>query len=150
MVLALVLALLGGQTLYEWVDELGESHFTDDVSTIPAKAKRRVTTGEEIMVTPAAPKIDAGVRPARLGPDSCAQARAQIARLEQQREKEKVDFEKLKEAEGLACQRMQGATGARYAQCMASRTQAQPHSSTPAQLETAQETLRRAQANGCL
>jgi hypothetical protein len=146
--LRLVVALLVGQVIYEWVDEKGETHFSDDVSTIPATAKRRVTTGADIMVTPAAPKSDAGVRSAPTGPDSCARAKAQVDLLEKQLVQEKQDFERLQEAEGLACQRHQGAPG-RYAQCMANRSTAPKATGTADQLEAARESLRRVQVSGC-
>ena len=100
---ALVVSLLSGQVIYEWVDSKGESHFTDDVSTIPAKAKRRVTTGvEPVISVPRSP--DAGkpaptpppVAPARpSGPDSCERARKQIQDVEQQAQREQAAFEKI-------------------------------------------------------
>ena len=48
MKLWLLLTLLGGQTIYEWVDGEGQSHFTNDERSIAAGAKRRVTQLRQI------------------------------------------------------------------------------------------------------
>lgn len=45
--LSLILATsAGAQTLYRWVDERGEEHFTDDLSRVPKRARLRPVTGE--------------------------------------------------------------------------------------------------------
>jgi hypothetical protein len=41
MTLALLVAALLGQTIYEWTDSRGEVHFTDDKSSIPKGELRR-------------------------------------------------------------------------------------------------------------
>jgi hypothetical protein len=55
MTLALLVAALLGQTIYEWADSRGEVHFTDDKSSIPKGAKVKTTEGEEINTIEAPP-----------------------------------------------------------------------------------------------
>ena len=50
MTLALLVAALLGQTIYEWTDSRGEVHFTDDKSSIPKGAKVKTTEGEELTI----------------------------------------------------------------------------------------------------
>ena len=159
MKIFLLLALLAGPTIYEWVDAKGGKHFTDDPSTIPANAKRRVTEGAELMITTAA-KSDAGVAatpaPAPAPPtgtDSCTAARQQIAQLERQLQEAKVSFEETQAREMAACRERLALRGdAVYAACLAGRTtepSTSPTAPVQAQLDAARETLRRAQVNGC-
>ena len=153
--LVLVVALLSGQTIYEWVDGAGQRHFTDDPATIPQGARRRATDGAELMIIPAAPRSDAGVRaaPAAAAPtqDSCARAKERISLIEKKLEQARAATVELQEREGRSCQEvlmLQGQPG--FARCMASRTEAAPPSeAVKKDLEAAQETLRRAQVNGC-
>ena len=153
--LVLVVALLSGQSIYEWVDGAGQRHFTNDPSTIPQGARRRVTEGAELIITPAAPRPDAGVPavPAAAAPvqDSCALAKQQISLLEKQTEQAKAAAVELYEREGRSCQQvlmLQGHPG--FALCMASRTEAAaPSETAKKELEAAQEKLRQAQVNGC-
>lgn len=161
MVLALVVSLLSGQVIYEWIDAKGDSHFTDDVSTIPPKAKRRVTSGVEPIIS--VPRSDGGSdaggsaavaprpRPqAPAGPDSCALARKRLEELEQQVAREKLAFEQAQAREDQRCQEVLNLSGrGAFAQCMASRTQAAPPSSAASRMEEAQDALRRAQVGGC-
>ena len=174
MVLTLVVALLSSQVIYEWIDSEGDSHFTDDVSTIPARAKRRTTTGAEpVLSVPRAETRDAGLtRPdagAQLdagltradagvaqvaakpsGPDSCERANKRIEEIEQQQQREKQAFTQQVEAEQQQCQTALNTLGqAGYSRCMAGRTQRQPPSGAGAQLEDARDALRRAQVEGC-
>lgn len=167
MKLVLLLALLAGPTIYEWVDAKGGTHFTDDPSTIPAGAKRRVTEGAEVMISPAAPRPDAGVaRPTldagvvratlptpEVGPDTCTAARKQISQLERQLQEAKGAFEETQEREAAACrQRLMTHGDATFAACMAGRSSEPDQAPTAAvqnQLEAARETLRRAQVSGC-
>lgn len=156
MVLALVVSLLSAQVIYEWVDSKGESHFTNDEKSIPAKAKRRVTTGADLVVVAA--KADAGVSAvadagvaASPGPDSCTLASQAVLKLEREVELAKVEAQQADEREYQRCQqalRLQGDFG--YARCMSSRTKRPPPDTAAAtKLEAARETLRRAQVNGC-
>lgn len=170
MKLALLLSLLAGQTIYEWIDSKGESHFTDNPSTIPRDAKRRTTEGAELMVASptaaAGPRPDGGVpravpkapppapvTPGASGPDSCVRVREQISQLERQQEALKTDFAQVQERENLQCQEVLRLSGQPdFARCMASRSKA-PSPGQGAwlqkQLEAAQESLRRAQQDGC-
>ena len=142
--LTLVVALLSSQVIYEWIDSKGDSHFTDDVSTIPAKAKRRTTTGVEPVLsipragphdagltrTDAGAQIDAGLTRADAGvaqgaakpsgPDSCERASQRIEEIEQQQQREKQAFAQQVEAEEQQCQTALNTLGqAGYARCMA-------------------------------
>lgn len=167
MVLALMVSLLSGQVVYEWIDSSGDSHFTDDASTIPAKAKRRVTTGAEPVVSASRPAVDAGApstdagpasadagvmraAPKPSGPDSCELARRKIQELEQQAQRERLAFKQQQEAEDQQCQAALNTSGqAAFARCMAARTQRQPPSGAEARLEEARDALRRVQIEGC-
>ena len=148
MVMALVVALLSGQTVYEWVDAKGQSHFTNDRGSIPPGAKRRATTGEELTVTPAAEKVDAGVvvAPVPPAPDTCAPARLRVAQLETQVEDSKTVTTESTRCQEVLMLRGQGA----FAQCMASRSQAgAPSDAVQKELEAARDVLRKAQVSGC-
>ncbi len=154
MVIALVVALLSGQVIYEWVDAKGQSHFTNDQGSIPAGAKRRATSGEALTVTPAVAKVDAGVvAPAVVekAPDTCGPARVRVAQLEKQLEDSKSVPDQVQERERKRCQEVlmvQGQGG--FAQCMATRSQAGvSNDSVQNELEAARDTLRRAQIGGC-
>ena len=174
MVLTLVVALLSSQVIYEWVDSKGESHFTDDASSIPAKVKRRTTTGVEPVVsvpraesrdaglnrTDGGAQLDAGMTRADSGvaqvaakpsgPDSCERARKRIQEIELQQQREMQAFTQQVEAEGQQCQTALNTLGqAGYSRCMAGRTQRQPPSGAGAQLEEARDALRRVQIEGC-
>lgn len=159
MKLLLVLSLLVGQTIYEWVDAKGESHFTNDPNSIPAGAKRRPTQGAEVLIEPSAAKkvkpsgVDAGVVAARPpGPDSCAQAREVISQLEARR----AQAQQAKEQQGSRCQEVLNTHGqGDYARCMAGGADgadgadASRVEPVEALLEGARATLRRAQEEGC-
>ncbi len=167
MVLVLVLSLLAGQTIYEWVDAKGDSHFTDDVSTIPAKARRRITSGASLSVVTTAEVdagrgadggVDGGARPAAraeaggaAAPDSCVVARQRVSQLEQQIERARVSADQAREREGLECQQQLNLHGAQaFARCMASRAEpALQSASAQRELDGARETFRRAQVSGC-
>lgn len=154
MVMALVVALLSGQVIYEWVDPRGQSHFTNDPGSIPTGAKRRATSGEALTVTPAVAKVDAGVVApvVEQAPDTCGPARSRVAQLEKQLEDSKSVPDQVQERESKRCQEVlmvQGQGG--FAQCMATRTQAGGTAREAAQkeLEAARDTLRKAQISGC-
>ena len=156
MVMVLVVALLSGQVIYEWVDAKGQSHFTNDPGSIPAGAKRRATSGEALTVTPAVVKVDAGVVAPRAAPppapETCGPARVRVAQLEKQLEDSKSVSDQVQERERKRCQEVlmvQGQGG--FAQCMASRTQsgAVPSGAAQKDLEAARDVLRRAQISGC-
>ncbi len=165
MIHALLLSALLSQTLYEWVDSKGESHFTDDVGSIPKGAKRKTIEGTPLMVV--APSGDAGVPraavvPAKPAPvvgspeakptDACTRARGQVDALEKRLVQMKTDAQAAQTDEGLACQqvlRIQGQPA--FARCMASRQDVKVPATAPVEteLESARETLRRAQVDGC-
>ena len=155
MKLLLLISLLAGPTLYEWTDAKGGLHYTDDPSSIPANAKRKVTTGAEVMVTPATGKGDGGVANAApaTGTDSCAQAKRAVEQLERQLQDAKLAAPKDEEQENQHCQEQLRLLGQpAFARCMASRTKAPSNGAVEAlqaQLETARDTLRRAQVSGC-
>lgn len=154
MVTMLVVALLSGQTIYEWVDPKGQSHFTNDPGSIPSGAKRRPTTGGDLTVTPAVAKTDAGVAavaPVAAAPEPCGPARARVAQLEKQLEDSKTVDAQVQERERKRCQEVLMVHGhGEFAQCMASRTQAGPPSEAAAkELEVARDELRKAQISGC-
>ncbi len=159
MIHALLLSALLSQTIYEWVDSKGESHFTDDVSTIPAGAKRRVTEGAPFIVEPG----DAGpgkkataplpVVTPKAGPDTCARARDRVRSLEQQLAQVKAAQENAANAPN-PCQRALNVGGQpAYARCMASRPNGAPTAPSTSGLEkdldAAREALRKAQVEGC-
>ena len=148
MVMALMVALLSGQAVYEWIDAKGQSHFTNDPGSIPAGAKRRSTTGEALTVTPATPKVDAGVvvAPVAAARDTCAPARLRVALLEKQLEDSKTVTAESTRCQEVLMLRGQGA----FAQCMASRSQAGvPGENLQSELENSRDVLRKAQLSGC-
>lgn len=155
MVLTLLISLVSSQTMYEWVDAKGQSHFTNDPQSIPAGAKKRETKGAEVLVSPAATPaaaakpVDAGV-PAVVV-DTCALARKQLAEVERKLEQAKVDARKVQEQASQKCQQLLRTHGeGEFARCMASRSEAPAADQAgPKQLETSRETLRQAQQNGC-
>jgi hypothetical protein len=159
MLRALIITLALGQ-IYEWVDSKGESHFTDDVSTIPKGVKRRTTEGTAPVVetqtapksapAPAQPNVQ---KPA--APDLCVAAKARVADLERELEAAKAAEAKAAQtpSDCQALLRTQGQPA--YARCIRfpDKTLAKP---APAQsprieiqLERAREDLRRAQVDGC-
>lgn len=158
----LLIALLAGQTFYEWVDSSGQSHFTDDPSTIPANAKRRTTQGAEPMVV-TTKSTDAGVKsvaapprttqapPAASGPNKCEQAQARVAELERRIAEVKASAAGDEEKEAQRCQVQLNTLGqGAWAQCMAARQQRAPKTAAlEKDLEDAREALRRVQVGGC-
>ena len=154
MKLLLLVALLAGPTMYEWTDEKGGLHYTDDPSSIPANAKRRVTTGAEVMITPAAGRGDGGVAPALpAGADTCLEGQRRVAELERRWQEEKLVGPRIVEKENQQCQeqlRLHGEPA--FATCMAGRTKAPSNGKVEAlqaQLDGAKDALRRAQVSGC-
>ena len=163
----LVIALLAGQTFYEWVDASGQSHFTDDPSTIPAGAKRRTTQGAEPMVVTTKPSDagvamgarDGGVKLATppktaqtpSGPNKCEQAQQRIAELEKRLAQVKDGASGDEQREAQRCQEQLNLLGqGAYAQCMAARQQRPPKTAAlEKDLEVAREELRRVQVGGC-
>ncbi len=66
------------QTIYRWTDKHGEVHYSDDPAAAPKGAKVEATTGEELMVVPAAPVAPrAAVRPAASSPPVATRAKQQ-------------------------------------------------------------------------
>ncbi len=162
MVLALLVAALVGQTVYEWTDAQGQAHYTDDPSTIPRGAKVRTTEGEELTVVGASAKAltpDAGVRqkvrpPAAPKRDRCAEAAKKVRGLEEKLAKEKQAHELALLRRSGDCQQILRTHGqAEYAKCTRrGRPSVEPPPGPEAlerELETARELLRRAQVSGC-
>lgn len=171
MKLLLLLSLLSGQAYYEWVDQHGESHFTDDPGSIPANAKRRTVEGMEQPRRADPVRVDAGapgrndggvqsaapVRPAPptvsppTGPDSCERARKKVASLEAAVERGKAYTAEREKAQADRCMaQLQRFGQGAYAQCMATRQQGIDTRDTAGRdLEAAREELRRAQVDGC-
>ena len=178
MLLALlVTTALLGQTVYEWTDAQGESHFTDDLSSIPKGVKVRTTEGEEISVVgrptpkaaPAKGARDAGVAPketlpvavpvpppaATPGRDRCAPAKEKLAAAEAKLAAAKTEHELRVARAAGDCQAILRTHGqAEYAKC--TRRRKYPESvpepnfgALEQQVEDAKDALRRVQVGGC-
>ena len=168
LLVLLLAAPVFAQTVYEWTDEAGDVHYTDDPSTIPKKAKTRTTQGAEISTmkwdrpapAPVPPSVDAGVptaAPAVVKPERnlCAEGKAKIAELEQTiADTKRRDEERMAEQRNR-CQRglLRRGTGA-YATCMAEPVVPDPAVERQVarlneQLEVAREDLRKVQITGC-
>ena len=164
------------QTVYEWTDESGDVHYTDDRSTIPKNAKVRTTQGDDIGVVHVGPRtsaqpardagaspkdaprpdagpVDAGApRPAR---NLCTEHRARLTELEAAIPEAKRAADAYVDEQRAACQQRllaQGASG--YASCMAEPLKRSPELDAKVtrleeQLVTTREELRRAQVSGC-
>jgi hypothetical protein len=83
LLLALVASLAHAQTIYVWVDDEGNEHFTDDRSAIPRGAKVRTTEGEHIssISMERTGASDGGVLFAELAPPSSGPDEATWRRL---------------------------------------------------------------------
>ncbi|MFO0596710.1 MAG: DUF4124 domain-containing protein [Myxococcaceae bacterium] len=154
----LLLALLLGQTIYEWVDSKGESHFTDDQSSIPKGAKVRTTSGAPVMVMPM-PQNEAprssdggliGVPSTSRELPSCSKAKDEITAIEARIAKLKSDYAQLQSTRSARCRAtIQGQTQVGYAQCMQAGDPP-PDLITPGlELDEARERLRKLQVSGC-
>lgn len=109
-VLLLGATVASAQTIYTWVDEEGVEQFTDNLSNVPDKFKKkaRVTTGGDIgtishsdgdaQPTPApAPSSARTAQPARAdGPNRCVVMKKQISDLEADYAVQKNDYEARK------------------------------------------------------
>lgn len=148
----LVLALVSGQTFYEWVDASGQSHFTDDPSSIPANAKRRTTSGADVSVIPAPPRSAAKTSdpprpiPPPTGPNLCERAEQKVRALEK-----KLEDARTREARvGKNCLGSLSRGGrASYARCMAAPVAKVDHSALEKELEDAREEHRKVKIDGC-
>ena len=49
MRLALIITLLAGQTIFEWVDAQGQSHFTNDPQSIPGIIAEQMLAGRKLV-----------------------------------------------------------------------------------------------------
>lgn len=156
MVHALLVSLALSQTVYEWIDSKGESHFTDDVSTIPKGAKRRTTEGTAPVVetksAPAKPvPVKSAVTPA---PDKCVAAQARVADVERRLGAARATAaQAAQQKDATSCQALLRTHGQpAYAQCMMKQAEPAAPSAVPAleqELEQAKEALRRTQIDGC-
>ncbi len=154
---ALLIALVLSQTVYEWTDSKGIQHFTDDLQSVPKGAKVRTTKGADVTVVPASPQPAPSTTDVkRSGVNTCDVARAQISELEQQRERQRQDLSRLREAEAAKCREQLAVRGhGSYAQCSAGIEQrvneqtSMQDKSVETQLEALRESLRRAQVEGC-
>jgi hypothetical protein len=99
-----------GQAIYTWVDQDGETHFTDDPSTAPKGVKLRTTEGREIssmsMGVRAADGGTVAPKKAPAGPSApddsevrwrklFREARAKIATLEEEIERDRKQVEEI-------------------------------------------------------
>jgi hypothetical protein len=163
MTLTLLVALVSSQVVYEWVDAKGQSHFTDDRSTIPQGVKPREAKGGEVSVVPAstatvAEAADAGTDEEETraedgqAQDTCAVARSELARAEEQANTARQAQAQLEEDASLRCGNVLLTHGqGSFAQCMAGRAEAitRDDSALQQQVEAARESLRAAQSHGC-
>jgi len=155
--LTLLLAALLSQTVYEWTDAQGGTHFTDDRSTIPSNAKKvRTTAGRDVTVlkmsdSPKPAPVDAQPTPAK---NTCDELKKKIASLEAQRDAMFRAYEARVSEAQAQCQATlvthgQGA----FAQCVAStssRAGPAPDDATfKKDLDDTKDALRRAQIGGC-
>lgn len=154
MVLGLVAALLTAQPVFEWVDEEGQSHFTNIEATIPDGVQRHELSFAEEPVVVGPPEDDARAPPppahAANEQDSCETARQELDSLEAQLEDQQVRDQELEERQARQCQEQLNLHGeGAWLRCRASSSD--PDVPTPLQgeLEDARETLRRAQLEGC-
>jgi hypothetical protein len=154
MVPALLLSLALSQTVYEWVDSKGESHFTDDVSTIPRGVKRRTTEGTAPVVeTRSAPAKPVPAKPVTAGPEQCVAGQARVADIERRLAAARASATLAAQQKATNCTvllRTQGQPA--YAQCMMKHSEPAAPSAVPAleqELEQAKEALRRTQIDGC-
>jgi len=156
MTLALLVAALLGQTIYEWTDSRGEVHFTDDKSSIPKGAKVKTTEGEEIN-TIEAPTLPTGSRPVKSGKtiERCAVTKKKLEALETRLTKAKEQHESALLRWQGNCAQIRSKFGAEEeARCLRrGRKSAAPPESNYAALEketeAAADAHRRAQVSGC-
>ncbi|MFT3706831.1 MAG: DUF4124 domain-containing protein [Archangium sp.] len=158
MLLALAVSVLLGQaTTYEWVDEKGETHFTDDVSTVPKRAKVKTTTGGDLSVIEREPKNAPPQPPKKDKPtwDTCevAKRRLDVALAKLEEAKKKFELEQLR-YEGK-CAEIASRFGAEEeARCLkrGRKAVAAPtpkYSALQTEVDRQQDELRRAQVSGC-
>lgn len=155
MVLGLVAALLTAQPVFEWVDEEGQSHFTNIEATIPEGVQRHELsfTEEPVVVGPSEDDARAPpppANPAASDSDSCETAQQEVDALEAQLEDQQVQDQEQEERQARQCQEQLNLHGeGAWLRCRASSSD--PDVPTPLQgeLEDARETLRRAQLEGC-
>ena len=154
--LALLLTALLSQTVYEWTDAQGGTHYTNDRSTIPSTAKKvRTTDGESVTVlktTPvAAPVKSATPEPKRI---SCDELKKKVTSLEAQREALFKAYDaRVSEAQAQCRSTLATLGQGAYAQCTASvlaRAGSAPDDSwLKKDIDAAKDELRRAQIGGC-
>ncbi len=159
MIRAIVIAALLGQTIYEWTDSKGQTHFTNDASTIPANAKRKPTEGSNItvesQVAAAQPvvnaRVDAGVPDAGVR-NTCRALQAEVSSLEGLLQNTAAQGSTLEL--DRRCQEQLNLHGqGAWALCRMSGADASTASATAQdvrrELEGKRDALRRAQVSGC-
>ena len=159
MLRAALVVLCLGQTVYEWTDAQGQTHFTDDPSTIPAKARRKEFKPDprrlpvEVVSDAAAP--DAGPGDAGVPVDTCALARERIRAIEELIRVSQASAADRDERAGLRCRQLSLTLGeAALGLCHIDHPEdfqaldAGVHEAR-ARLEVERENLRRAQVRGC-
>jgi hypothetical protein len=153
-----VLLLTLGQ-VYVWTDAKGESHYTDDRSSIPKGVKVRTTEGADVNVVEATPSRPRAA-PRAEAPDTCAAAKAKVERLEGRLDEAKRKAERARLVWNGDCQTVLAQYGeGEYRTCMAggrrsrrSRLPPDPALTTgpvEKELDQAKDVLRRAQVAGC-
>lgn len=157
MTLALVVAALLGQTMYEWTDSKGEVHFTDDRSTIPKGAKVKTTEGEDVSSISGEP-MPTRPPPKQTGKtiDRCLEAKKKVDAAD-------ARLTKAKQQHELAMLRWQGNCAEirtkfgtqEETRCLRrGRKSTNPpepnYAATQKEYDDASELLRRAQVGGCI
>jgi len=100
-VLLFAIPVASAQTVYRWVDDEGEIHYTDDKKSIPADKLKaaEVTKGVEIGIAPSNTKTPAATAAAQADDDAAEKARLVEEREWRSRFKEKhARIERLEKA----------------------------------------------------
>ncbi len=149
---ALLLALVLTQTIYEWTDAKGVTHYTDNPSSIPAGVKPRTTSGGAVTVLPAGPQDEAvPATPARQ-PKRCDETQKLVVELEKKLADAKTQAAAREKAEAQRCQELLNVHGqAAFSQCMANLRvpTGDVEAGLARDLDAAREAHRRQQAAGC-
>ena len=157
MLLTLALTLALGQTMYEWVDAQGESHFTDDLASVPKGVKVRTTDGADIST------IESSPPPTKPAPtpqkpssvDTGALARSKLERLQARLDDAKKKHELALLRYDGQCAEIRTRFGAdEEARCLkrgrkAAAVPAPTYGALEKEVEQAQDAYRRAQVSGC-
>lgn len=156
--LALALSLTLSQTMYEWTDAKGETHFTDDKGSIPRGAKVKTTEGGDVTTmeevkTPSPSRPDKRNKGGEV--DTCARAKKKVDALELKLAKSKQEYELAQLRYDGKCAEIASRFGAaEEARCLRrGRKSVTPPTPNDAALRAeyagANDELRKAQVSGC-